>query len=473
MKSNKSMLFLPPVFAAAVVFCVPLSTFGQGVSVMPDSAYPCFNVSSTNIIGTYMEGYSWDTSITLTNTSKTAIDIRETIVTISGDSGIFESEAPPQPFGINPGDTFYIPVHISFTCPPTKPVYSGVFGFSSLSGNPCSLGTFTFHVLFPVTDTITLDVPTSVYMFNLTPHSRWTTHLIKIRNNEGQAIRLKSLQITDTSKILFFSQEGNKTFSLNDTLLPANTNTKASVTLDIIDTGSYEFGLQLNFSDGTLPELYPAIVSVKSKLSDNYVPLYAASFDTLNLNNQLCHRAYAKNTTPNIIQITQIILTDASSGKWSLDNLPTLPDTLSPGNVQILGNVCALAEDSIPLTANLKIIYTYPCGTDSSTFPLHGEIKPASPAGVSESLPQSTGFTINPNPSHSEITISLPLGNNSTVEIYDVLGNLVLRKVASGEFVWDGGWQNSVPNGAYIVRVTERGADGASIVSSKRLLFVR
>jgi len=97
---------------------------------------------------------------------------------------------------------------------------------------------------------------------------------------------------------------------------------------------------------------------------------------------------------------------------------------------------------------------------------------PPVPAGVSESLPQVSDFSLNPNPARGEVTISLPQDINSTVEIYDILGNLMVRKQATGQYVWSGDTPSgSVAAGVYVVRVTERDANGSLAVSSKRLIF--
>ncbi|MFI5265112.1 MAG: hypothetical protein ACHQM6_11395, partial [Candidatus Kapaibacterium sp.] len=142
----------------------------------------------------------------------------------------------------------------------------------------------------------------------------------------------------------------------------------------------------------------------------------------------MCQNAFARNTTSDTILITQIYLIDdpRPGVQWSFGSRPNIPAKLSPGEVFTLDSLCALADDSIPITGSLLIAYTYPCGTDTEKIPLNGKIKPAF-AGLNEASSQSAGFSINPNPASGEVTISLPSGKNSMVEIYDVLGNLVLH----------------------------------------------
>ena len=192
---------------------------------------------------------------------------------------------------------------------------------------------------------------------------------------------------------------------------------------------------------------------------------------------QFCQMFYLNNTTPDTFEITKLILNDdpRHGVQWSFKYTMNFPVKLGPTGVLAI-ELCALIPlgDTTALTGSLDIVQQTQCGqTDTGILQLHGFPASSAQASVTEASSQSSGFSINPNPSHADVTISLPSGNNSTVEIYDVLGNLVLRKVASGEFVWNPESSNGAANGAFIVRVTERGADGASVVSSKRLLLVR
>src|SRR5205823_303571 len=81
--------------------------------------------------------------------------------------------------------------------------------------------------------------------------------------------------------------------------------------------------------------------------------------------------------------------------------------------------------------------------------------------------PQPFDFTISPNPAHDDVAISIPNEGRSTVEIYDVLGNLILRRDAVVEaMIWNCAHQM---NGSYIVRVSNN--DGTIVSRSKRLLL--
>ncbi len=97
------------------------------------------------------------------------------------------------------------------------------------------------------------------------------------------------------------------------------------------------------------------------------------------------------------------------------------------------------------------------------------------PLGVSnDSIYQSANFSLIPNPASGEVTVMLPQNGSSTVEIYDVLGNLIVHKQTVGNYVWSGDAPGgAAASGVYIVRVTEREVDGSFVVTSKRLIFER
>jgi hypothetical protein len=96
------------------------------------------------------------------------------------------------------------------------------------------------------------------------------------------------------------------------------------------------------------------------------------------------------------------------------------------------------------------------------------------PAAVNTSSQPSMDFSIMPNPAHGDVTIALPTGVTSTIEIYDVLGNLMMRQQGSVSLVWNGATSTGdmVPEGAYIVRVSTAGSGGVS-TSSKQLMIMR
>ncbi len=100
---------------------------------------------------------------------------------------------------------------------------------------------------------------------------------------------------------------------------------------------------------------------------------------------------------------------------------------------------------------------------------------PAIVAGVSQSQTAPAPFTLYPNPAHGDVTVTVPTGVNSTIEIYDILGNLLLSTQSNGPFIWNGETSAGtvVPNGTYIVRVRQAIAGTEMTTSSKQLMFLR
>jgi hypothetical protein len=351
MKSIISRSFLLPVFAVAVVFCVSSRGLGQVASVVP----PCSTQTGQNFIINYYVFTQEDTIIAITNLSN---NIGYQLTPISGDTDVFQRmiEAPPAPFGFNPGDVLDLPLHVSFPCPLSKDRYTAIYQFE---GIPCLVDTFTINVL------------------------NWSAAIFQ-----------------------------------------------------------------------------PTFLSPKFQ---NLIPGEEDS-----------QMFYLNNTTADTFQITQIIINDdpRSEVQWSLKDTTRLPINIAPGVTWSI-KLFALIPlgDTMPLSGSMEIMMQTECGqTDTVVFHLNGSAAASGQASVTDASSQSASFAINPNPSDGEVTISFPSGNNSTVEIYDVLGNLVLRKVAAGEFVWN---SDGAASGDYIVRVTERSEGGLSAVSSKRLSIVR
>jgi len=131
-------------------------------------------------------------------------------------------------------------------------------------------------------------------------------------------------------------------------------------------------------------------------------------------------------------------------------------------------------------TVNLALTLTYVTleakqkgalpASNSLTYTVVAHRLPPVVESVSEpNAPAPVDFTLSPNPAQGEVTIGLPDNGSSTVEVYDVLGNLVMSRVAQGTFIWNGTSNTgALANGTYIVRVSQ--GDHAS---SKRLVIVR
>ncbi len=127
-------------------------------------------------------------------------------------------------------------------------------------------------------------------------------------------------------------------------------------------------------------------------------------------------------------------------------------------------------------TYNVNLSVNYANALTAQTYTIRTHYVRPERSGVPVSRPvTSADFSMRPNPARDEVTISLPSYGQSTIEIFDVLGNLMIRQNASGEFVWRGESLAGqfVPNGTYIIRVGQRAPDGSASTQSKRLMLMR
>lgn len=92
-------------------------------------------------------------------------------------------------------------------------------------------------------------------------------------------------------------------------------------------------------------------------------------------------------------------------------------------------------------------------------------VKPILPAGVA--------VFISPNPSQSDVKVDLAGTSSATIEVLDMLGNLVARGVTSGDWVWNGKTivGSVATNGAYIIRIAGTSISGETFITSKRVIL--
>ena len=183
------------------------------------------------------------------------------------------------------------------------------------------------------------------------------------------------------------------------------------------------------------------------------------------------------NETKDTVQVSLAL------GGSGLNQFTNSGHIINPIIIPAFGNVDVSITFSMPSNAPLNNYSAELIGLESSsdsnficdTFIVPLTASLFNPASVSnEAAPQSVDFSLIPNPASGEVTIFLPKNENATVEIYDVLGNLVLNQKAMGQYVWSGDTPGgAAASGVYFVRVSRQEADGSIIVSSKRLVFKR
>ena len=269
----------------------------------------------------------------------------------------------------------------------------------------------------------------------------------------------------------------------------------ATGTIPIPATKQYYDATYKVWVHGTNPDGFPCLAISISFVAQLLIPtdtiiidLPPIASDTIPVNVHAAisrHAIVVRNSSASWIYLTTMQITDttrAATMEYPFGPHCTayvLPpktfcfdDTLMQGAGSDAALIMLQEQDTGTYPIDLAINFSYALQAQNYTILVH-YTEPLSSVPAVSMLP-SLDFTLNPNPALGEVTISLPDEINATVEIYDILGNLLLHKQASGQFVWDGGSNNMAPaSGTYIVRVTERRGDGTVAISSKRLVFMR
>ncbi|MFI5202817.1 MAG: T9SS type A sorting domain-containing protein, partial [Candidatus Kapaibacterium sp.] len=195
------------------------------------------------------------------------------------------------------------------------------------------------------------------------------------------------------------------------------------------------------------------------------------------------HAIFIKNMESSSILVQGLTIDDTSTGAYfgtpgnktdNTDDSLSIPAGDMEGPILLTLDEPDTGTYNIDLTLNYVIQQAHKNGSvptsSSYAYTVIAHRLPPITEGVSEpNAPAAAQFSLMPNPARDEVTIGLPDGGASTVEIYDVLGNLVLHRVAQGNFVWNSETgAGALANGTYIVRVSQ-----GDHTSSKRLVIVR
>ena len=96
-------------------------------------------------------------------------------------------------------------------------------------------------------------------------------------------------------------------------------------------------------------------------------------------------------------------------------------------------------------------------------------------AGVSIAQIANVSLTVNPNPSHGNVTVGITGMRNANVQVLDILGRVVAEATNVGStWSWNGmtGAQ-SAQNGTYILRAAGIGMNGKTMTESARFVISR
>ena len=283
---------------------------------------------------------------------------------------------------------------------------------------------------------------------------------------------------------------GSTSGSFNASFSPPNTATHGeqfSAGIVIYSTGKSKGGFPCIELAGTL------VGEAQVLLADTIVlnaPPGGASTINISTNRTMSrHAIYINNDTTVSINPISLQLTDSNQDAYfgsAGNELANIYDSLiAPNANPYLFNPIIMTLDAPDTgTYNVDMTLTFQIlradrKTEITSEPVYNyhivaHRLPSAASSVSQSAPPVAEFSINPNPAHGEVTISLPTDVSSMIEIYDILGNLIISTKANGSFVWNGATSAGVmiPNGAYIVRVRETRTNGQIVTASKRLMYL-
>jgi hypothetical protein len=110
-------------------------------------------------------------------------------------------------------------------------------------------------------------------------------------------------------------------------------------------------------------------------------------------------------------------------------------------------------------------------GLTSQAFSLQG-MRTNGTAGVRLQNAAEPKIMLSPNPSHGPVAIAISDANIKSIDIYDMLGNLIASEMNSNLWVWDGKMTdgNTASDGTYFIRVSGETTSGAQFVKTTKLL---
>jgi hypothetical protein len=307
---------------------------------------------------------------------------------------------------------------------------------------------------------------------------------IKIVNGDTTAFQIPTSQFPMTL-------HGGSSGSFNASFAPPNTGGQGeqfSAGIVIYSTGKSKGGFPCSEMAGTL--VGEAQVLLVDTIVLNAPPGGANTINISTNRTMSRHAIYINNDTTVSIDPISLAITDSNQEAYfgTVGNeLTYINDSIIPANANpyLFDPIIMTLDAPDTGTYNVDMILTYQVlragrKTEITSEPVYkyhilAHRVPAAASSVGQpSLPVAE-FTINPNPAHGDVTITLPPDINSTIEIYDVLGNLILSKQVDGSFVWNGENSSgqSISDGAYIIRVRQSMGSGEVMTSSKQLLYTR
>jgi hypothetical protein len=253
------------------------------------------------------------------------------------------------------------------------------------------------------------------------------------------------------------------------------------------DNDEYSATLTASFTTKDTDECNAATVSLLG-----YMPQACSDTETFNVDttgtadvdvtgdsaSYYAHRIDVVNNTNGTIVVTAVKFIDTTSHFYIYQTVPGVPDTLAPGAgmaviIHFYGDTGQVYYDTLALTISNGTTWG---GGKMSTLSTPGTmyisvrgVQTAAPASVTgQAVANAPDLLLYPNPSSGIVNMQLDGAENTTFEVFDVLGNVVASHTGEGTWQWDATSAGLASNGTYFIR-----ASSGSVVATKRLVLQR
>lgn len=207
--------------------------------------------------------------------------------------------------------------------------------------------------------------------------------------------------------------------------------------------------------------------------------------DSKSTDDRNCERLKFTNTGNQVVVLHSVEVYE-NNPNFTLAEVPTLPVRIQPGTTLTIGvcftpsrigcvrgKIVAVHSCANNLDAKTRLVtevggcLVKGTNTGSSAAAHDGGANSIIRSQNMQSMPDvNLSLTVTPNPSHGSVRISLTGAENTSLQIFDMLGKEVYSSSGGSEVQW-----NANASGVYIVRSTGIDTNGEEFIVSKRLII--
>ncbi len=189
------------------------------------------------------------------------------------------------------------------------------------------------------------------------------------------------------------------------------------------------------------------------------------------------HRIDVVNNSNATVVVTAVNWVDSSSHFLITEIVPGLPDTLAPGAgmgviFHFYGDSDMTFYDTLAFTVQNGITWRggkpIPLSDPGTLYVNVKGLSTPPPASVATVSAPNANLQLYPNPSSGIVNMQLDGSENTTFEVFDVLGNIIASHTGEGIWQWDATSAGLASNGTYFIRATS-----GDVVATKRLVLQR